>query len=67
MFLEDNGLNLDYTPVEAFDFRKELYNCRLMVYKTYEEMSTRVLKEDDNLAVNSVFTLCLKFVKAHVK
>jgi prophage maintenance system killer protein len=36
MFLEDNGLNLDYTTVEAYDFRKELYNCRLMVYKTYE-------------------------------
>ncbi|CAG0992042.1 hypothetical protein FLAV_02360 [Flavobacteriales bacterium] len=67
MFLEDNGLNLDYTPVEAFDFRKELYKCRLMVYKTYEEMSIRVLKEDDNQAGNSVFTLCLKFVKAHVK
>jgi prophage maintenance system killer protein len=65
MFLENNCLNLDYTPVEAFDFRKELYNCRLMVYKTYEEMSTKVLKEDDNQAENSVFALCLKFVKAH--
>ncbi|MFA4956606.1 MAG: Fic family protein [Candidatus Methanoperedens sp.] len=67
MFLEDNGLNLDYKTVEAFNFRKELYNSRLMVYKTYEEMSTRVLKEDDNQAGNSVFTLCLKFIKAHVK
>ena len=67
MFLENNALNLDYTPVEAFDFRKELYNSRLMVYKTYEEMSTRVLKEDDNQAGNSVFALCLKFVKAHVR
>jgi prophage maintenance system killer protein len=67
MFLEDNGLNLDYTPVEAFDFRKELYNCRLMVYKTYEEMSTKVLKEDDNQVGNSVFALCLKFIKAHVR
>ncbi len=67
MFLEINGRNLDYTPVEAFDFRKELYNSRLMVYKTYEEMSTRVLKEDDNMAENSVFALCLKFIKAHIR
>ena len=67
MFLEDNGLNLDYTSGEAFDFRKELYNCRLMVYKTYEEISIRVLKGDDNQAENIVFTLCLKFVKTHVK
>jgi len=66
IFLEDNGLNLDYTTVEAFDFRKELYNCRLMVYKTYEEMTTKVLKDDDNQEGNSVYTLCLKFVKAHV-
>jgi hypothetical protein len=56
----------DY-PIKMHEFRKELYNCRLMVYKTYEEMSTRVLKEDDNQAWNSVFTLCLKFIKAHVK
>ncbi len=67
IFLENNNLNFDYTPVEAFDFRKELYNSRLMVYKTYEEMSTKVLKEDDNQAGNSVFTLCLKFVKTHVR
>jgi prophage maintenance system killer protein len=67
MFLEINGRNLDYTPVEAFDFRKELYESRLMVYKTYEEMSTRVLKEDDNQTENSVFTLCLKFIKTHVR
>ena len=67
MFLEINGRNLDYTPVEAFDFRKELYNSRLMVCKTYEEMSTRVLKEDDNQTENSVFTLCLKFIKTHVR
>ncbi|MCZ7402837.1 MAG: Fic family protein [Candidatus Methanoperedens sp.] len=67
IFLEDNGLNLDYTTVEAFDFRKKLYNCRLMVYKTYEEMPTKVLKDDDNQEGNSVFTLCLKFVKAHVR
>ncbi|MDO9096895.1 MAG: Fic family protein [Candidatus Methanoperedens sp.] len=67
MFLENNGLNLDYTPVEAFDFRKELYKSRLMVYKTYEEMSTRVLKEDDNQTENGVFTLCLKFIKTHAR
>lgn len=45
----------------------KLYNSRLMVYKTYEEMSTSVLKEDDNLAENSVFTLCMKFINAHVR
>ena len=67
MFLENNNIYFDYTPVEAFDFRKELYNSRLMVYKTYEEMSTKVLKEDDNQAGNSVFTLCLKFIKTHVR
>jgi hypothetical protein len=32
-------------------------------YKTYEEMSVRVLKETDN----QVFSLCMEFIKAHAK
>ncbi|MBU4077281.1 MAG: Fic family protein [Euryarchaeota archaeon] len=67
MFLENNNQNFDYTPVEAFNFRKELYEGRLRVYKTYEEMSTKVLREEDNQAENSVFLLCLKFVKTHTR
>lgn len=66
-FLEKNGLNFDYTPVEAFNFRKELYNRRLHVYKTYEERSVSVLKDNDNRIENNVFLLCLEFIKAHVR
>jgi len=42
---------------------KELYNRRLPEYKTYEEMPVRVLRETDN----QVFSLCMEFIKAHVK
>ncbi|NJD78369.1 MAG: hypothetical protein FIB08_14960 [Candidatus Methanoperedens sp.] len=66
-FLEKNGLTFDYTPVEAFDFRKELYNRRLHVYKTYEERPISVLKDDDNQVENNVFLLCLEFIKVHIR
>ena len=61
--LEINGYNFDYTPVEAYRFRKELYSRRLHEYGTYEERSIIVLKETDN----QVFLLCLDFVKTHIK
>lgn len=61
LFLEWNGYSFDYSPEEAYEFRKELYNRRLRQYKTYEERPASVLKEEDN----RVFSLCLEFVKAH--
>ncbi|MDD5473972.1 MAG: Fic family protein [Candidatus Methanoperedens sp.] len=61
-FLEKNGYSFDYTAVEAYQFRKELYNRRLQEYGTYEERSASVLKEVDN----QVFSLCLEFVRAHI-
>lgn len=61
-FLEKNGYSFDYTAVEAYQFRKELYNRRLQEYGTYEERPVSVLKEADN----QVFSLCLEFVRAHI-
>jgi len=61
--LEKNGYNFDYTPIEAYEFRKELYSKRLHDYRTYEEQSISVLREADN----QVFSLCLDFIKTHVK
>ena len=63
MFLEKNGYIFDYEAIEAFQFRKELYDGRLHAYGTYEERPISVLEED----VNEVFSLCLKFIKAHIK
>ena len=63
LFLLKNGYNFNYSPEEAYQFRKELYNRRLREYKTYEEMSVRVLRETDN----QVFSLCMEFIKAHAK
>jgi prophage maintenance system killer protein len=62
-FLEKNGYSFDYTAVEAYQFRKELYTRRLREYGTYEERPVAVLKEPDN----QVFLLCLEFVKAHLR
>jgi prophage maintenance system killer protein len=62
-FLEKNGYSFDYTAVEAYQLRKELYVRRLREYGTYEERHTSVLKEADN----QVFSLCLGFVRAHIK
>ena len=61
LFLKINGYSFDYTPEEAYEFRKELYNRRLREYKTYEERPISILKEMDNQA----FSLCLEFVIAH--
>ncbi len=62
-FLEKNGYSFDYTAVGAYQFRKELYNRRLQEYGTYEERPVSVLKEADN----QVFSLCLEFVRAHIR
>jgi len=62
-FLEKNDYNFDYSPIEAYEFRKKLYTKRLHEYKTYEEQSIRILKEPDN----QVFSLCLDFIKTHIK
>ena len=62
-FLEKNGYSFDYTVVEAYNFRKELYTRRLQEYGTYEERSISVLKEPDN----QIFSLCLEFVRGHIK
>lgn len=62
-FLEINGYHFDYSPIEAYEFRKELYSKRLHDYRTYEEQPISVLKEADN----QVFSLCLDFIKTHVK
>lgn len=62
-FLEKNGYNFDYTVAEAYQFRKELYTRRLREYGTYEERSVSVLREADN----QVFSLCLEFVRAHIR
>ncbi len=62
-FLEKNGYTFDYKAVEAYQFRKELYTRRLREYGTYEERSISVLKEADN----QVFSLCLEFVRAHIR
>ena len=61
-FLEKNGYRFEYTAVEAYQFRKELYNRRLQEYGTYEERPVSVLKEADN----QVFSLCLEFVRTHI-
>lgn len=61
LFLEMNGYGFNYTPEEAYEFRKELYNRRLREYKTYEDRATSILKEGDN----QIFSLCLEFVEAH--
>lgn len=63
LFLLKNRYDFNYIPEEAYQFRKELYNRRLREYKTYEEMSVRVLRETDN----QVFSLCMEFIKAHAK
>ncbi len=62
-FLEKNGYTFDYKAVEAYQFRKELYTRRLREYGTYEERYVSVLKEADN----RVFSLCLEFVRAHIR
>ena len=62
-FLEKNGYSFDYTVVEAYQFRKELYSRRLHEYGTYEERSVTILKEPDN----QVFLLCLEFIKDHFR
>lgn len=63
LFLVMNGHSFDYTPDEAYIFRKELYARRLREYKTYEERPTSVLKEKDN----QVSELCLEFIRAHIR
>ena len=63
MFLEKNGYIFDYEAVDAFQFRKELYDRRLHEYGTYEERPISVLEEGDN----EVFSLCLEFIKAHIR
>ncbi|MBU4220557.1 MAG: hypothetical protein KKA10_02865 [Euryarchaeota archaeon] len=62
-FFEKNGYSFDYTAIEAYKFRKELYSRRLHQYGTYEERAINVLKEEDN----QVFSLCLEFLKAHTR
>ena len=62
-FLEKNGYSFDYKAAEAYQFRKDLYTRRLQEYGTYEERPVSVLKEADN----QVFSLCLEFVKAHIR
>lgn len=62
-FLEKNGYSFDYKAVEAYQFRKDLYTRRLQEYGTYEEGPVSVLKEADN----QVFSLCLEFVRTHVR
>ncbi len=62
LFLKKNGYGFNYTPEEAYEFRKELYSKRLQEYKTYEERPTSILKEGDN----QVFLFCLEFVRAHL-
>lgn len=63
LFLKKNGYGFNYTPEEAYEFRKELYSRRLREYKTYEERPVSILKEKDN----QVFSLCFEFVEAHSK
>lgn len=60
-FLERNNCGFNYTPEEAYEFRKELYKRRLREYKTYEERPTSILNEEDN----QVFLFCLEFIAAH--
>ncbi len=62
-FLEKNGYTFDYKAVEAYQFRKELYTRRFREYGTYEERYVSVLKEADK----QVFSLCLEFVRAHIR
>lgn len=62
-FLEKNSYSIDYTVIEAYKFRKELYSRRLHQYGTYEERAISVLKEVDN----QVFSLCLEFLKEHAR
>jgi death-on-curing family protein len=61
LFLKKNGYCINYTPEEAYEFRKELYGRRLREYKTYEERSASILNEADN----QVFLFCLEFVRIH--
>lgn len=61
-FLDKNGYGFDYTPEEAFEFRKELFKRRLREYKTYEERPISILNEEDN----QVFLFCLEFITAHL-
>ena len=63
MFLKINGYSFNYVQEEAYNFQKKLYPRRMMEYRTYEEMPISVLKENDN----SVFSLCLEFVRAHTR
>ncbi len=62
-FLEKNGYSFDYTAIEAYQFRKELYARRLQEYGTYEERTISVSKEADN----QVFSLCLEFIRTHTR
>ena len=63
LFLKKNGYCLNYTPEEAYEFRKQLYGRRLREYKTYEERPASILNEEDN----QVFLFCLEFVRTHSK
>ncbi len=62
IFLEMNSYEFSYTPDEAYKFQTDCYNKRMQIYKTYEEMPTGILKEEDN----NLFSLCLEFVKTHL-
>ncbi|VVB94192.1 Uncharacterised protein [uncultured archaeon] len=62
IFLEMNSYEFSYTPDEAYRFQTDCYNKRMQIYKTYEEMPTSVLKEEDN----TLFSLCLEFIKNHL-
>jgi prophage maintenance system killer protein len=45
LFLKKNGCYFNYTPEEAYEFRKELYGRRLREYKTYEERPASILND----------------------
>lgn len=68
IFLQEmNGYSFDYEDEEALLFRKKCYKKRGEVYGTYEEMLSWVLEEKDNQIKNEVYSLCLEFIKFHVK
>ncbi len=63
VFLDINNYDFDYTAEETYTFQTESYRRRLKIYKTYEEMPISILTEKEN----TLFSLCLEFVKSHAK
>lgn len=61
IFLEMNDWSFDHTDDEALNFQEECHDCRIATYGTCNEMSTSVLRENND----SLFLLCLEFVKQH--